>query len=57
MAKKPTKTCRRCKQSLPRTDFYACKQTKDGLGSYCRTCARELARKPAPEVIDLPGEV
>lgn len=41
----PEKTCRRCGQSKPVTEFSACAKNKDGLQTYCKECMRELANK------------
>ncbi len=32
------KTCKKCGQKLPVTDFYKSKATSDGLQSYCKKC-------------------
>jgi len=32
------KKCRKCGELKPSESFYACKNTKDGLHSYCKTC-------------------
>ena len=38
------KTCRKCSKSLPETEFYREKRTKDGLRTYCKSCSRACAR-------------
>lgn len=38
------KTCRKCLESLPETEFYREKKTKDGLRTYCKPCVRSLRR-------------
>lgn len=35
-----TKTCRTCGVSLPTSDFWSNKQSRDGLHPHCRACAR-----------------
>jgi len=35
-----TKTCRRCKLTLPAESFSVNKAIKDGLTSYCKTCLK-----------------
>lgn len=40
-----TKRCRRCKQVLPLSAFYARKASRDGAGPYCRTCGRADAEQ------------
>lgn len=46
------KVCRRCKNNLPFSSFYAQRANKDGLGSYCKECNRAKQyewRKENPE--------
>lgn len=53
-----TKICACCKQAVSTADFSPFKTSRDGLYSYCRPCARDKARAPAPppiQVVD--GEV
>ena len=38
------KTCRKCLESLPETEFYLAKKAKDGLRTYCKSCCRALRR-------------
>lgn len=44
-----TKVCSRCGRELPTSEFYAQKNTKDGLQAYCKKChctaTTEAARK------------
>lgn len=40
-----SKVCRKCSQLLPRASFYACKGNKDGIGAYCRECAKRTRRE------------
>ena len=35
-----TKTCSKCKQSKPKSEFYICKGKKDGLQSQCKDCKK-----------------
>lgn len=48
------KECRSCRVSQPVTEFWNDKRSKDGLGSYCKPCARERHnawRKANPDKI------
>ena len=36
-----TKTCSRCEESLPASEFYKNRQAKSGLTAYCKRCNRE----------------
>lgn len=38
------KTCSKCKESKPVTEFNKCKSNKDGLAYACKTCKREIDR-------------
>lgn len=38
------KTCIRCKQTKPITEFGRLKNTKDGMNPRCKSCLREYAR-------------
>ena len=35
------KHCRKCKQNLPKEDFYKNSNAKDGLTTYCKKCHKE----------------
>ena len=37
------KTCAHCNESLDISSFHKHKQTKDGLGSWCKKCLKERA--------------
>ena len=39
------KTCRCCGRTLPASEFYANKQTKDHLGSYCKECHKKKGQE------------
>jgi 5-methylcytosine-specific restriction endonuclease McrA len=41
MAEKITKTCVRCKQELPHSEFHKARNRPDGLYPYCRPCNRQ----------------
>ena len=49
------KTCNKCQQPKPETDFYANKRMKDGLNTFCILChkadnvARKAVRRADPE--------
>lgn len=57
----PAKTCRRCATAKPRNAFFANRNTRDGLQSYCKSCHNEARRKggqvgrprKSPDVIPL----
>lgn len=38
------KECHRCRTFKPCTEFYKCKQNRDGLQSYCKICTRDQTR-------------
>lgn len=40
-----TKVCTKCRDELPRSDFYRAKQKKDGLKSWCRFCSIKDTKK------------
>jgi hypothetical protein len=48
------KTCSKCRQQLPSSEFYADKSRPDGLTTFCKPCKREkqrlIAAKEDPEV-------
>src|SRR2546429_7869116 len=35
------KTCPRCEESLPLSEFVICRARKDGLNLYCKRCIRQ----------------
>ena len=37
------KTCSRCRETKPTSEFYKDKGCKDGFGSRCKTCVKECA--------------
>lgn len=39
-----TKTCSKCKQDFPVSEFCKCKKAKDGLQYYCNSCRASFAR-------------
>ena len=45
------KLCNKCGIKKPLSEFYKAKNTKDGLGCWCKDCKRENSRKnkPTPE--------
>lgn len=47
------KTCKTCKKTLPETDFYANKASKDRLSYSCKECVKSIsrARYATPEYI------
>lgn len=48
------KTCSKCKQSKPLSKFYKDRQKKNGLGSWCKECAKaqvQAYRLAHPEII------
>jgi hypothetical protein len=47
------KTCTKCKQEKPPTDFGCYARTKDGLDTQCKECRRAKLR--TPESRNLPG--
>lgn len=40
-----TKHCKRCDRTLPISEFYHDKKSKDGRAFYCRDCSREYAKE------------
>ena len=40
-----TKTCTKCGETKPETDFYKHRSYKDGFCTYCKSCDRDLHRK------------
>ncbi len=38
-----TKTCFKCKQAKPTSEFYKCSNHTDGLGSNCKECDKQIA--------------
>ena len=38
------KTCARCEDECPTTEFWADKSKLDGLHGYCKECSREVSR-------------
>ena len=40
-----TKTCTKCKETKPTSEFYKNRKSKDGLVYYCKMCACEYRRK------------
>ena len=36
------KTCNKCKQSLPESEFYVCKRNSDGLQGNCKDCCKQI---------------
>ena len=53
------KTCTKCKQEFPKTQFYKQTRSKDGYNTWCRTCIakgmKEHARKRKREAIEFLG--
>lgn len=45
LANVATKTCTKCGETKPATDFYKHRSYKDGLANYCKSCDRDLHRK------------
>lgn len=43
--KTPHKTCTKCGEAKPLTEFYKEARNRDGHGSRCKTCAREQGRR------------
>lgn len=41
------KTCSKCKQSKPISDFYRNSANKDGLGYYCKSCRDRINKAAA----------
>ena len=39
------KTCRCCGRTLPASEFYANKKSKDHLGSYCKECHKKKGQE------------
>lgn len=42
MASVSSKTCARCREVLPASDFYANSRSSTGLSSWCRPCGRRI---------------
>ena len=42
-----TKVCKGCGRELPTTEFYANKNMKNGLGTYCKECSNRLSTEYA----------
>lgn len=42
-----TKVCKGCGRELPTTEFYANKNMKGGLGTYCKECSNRLSTEYA----------
>jgi hypothetical protein len=38
------KTCNKCHQEKPLSEFYKDKTSKDGHGGRCKECAREISK-------------
>lgn len=53
------KRCRSCHITKSASDFHKRSVSKDGLGSYCRTCAKKFqpVRTPKPLYKDITGQV
>lgn len=49
----PSKTCKKCGQGKPATEFYKQSSSKDGLHPYCKPCGKDLQilRRLSPEKI------
>lgn len=49
----PSKTCQKCGQGKPATEFYKQSSSKDGLHPYCKPCGKDLQRlrRLSPEKI------
>lgn len=45
MAESTRKTCSRCRESLPASEFHKSASSKTGLSSYCKPCSREYLRE------------
>jgi 5-methylcytosine-specific restriction endonuclease McrA len=43
------KSCPRCEQEKPESDFYKNKSTKDGLTAYCKVCTKAYQKKEYAE--------
>lgn len=41
------KTCQKCRESKPLTEFYAHKRTKDGVCTTCKECRKKWAKEYA----------
>lgn len=45
MAESTRKTCARCREQLPASNFYKNSSSKTGLSTYCKACSREKLRE------------